>query len=146
MAPIIKQNCIHAFLRNFGENQTSAGKKLQLFCFLLSQTIQFVVFLQQCVEHIRSKIRLVECNAKCRYLKQDFAADVLSVWGPPPSYDHILPPCTLYTCIQYIYLFTQERGREGGELTREKVRGAIVHKADRKYQHDWLCLQSINSI
>jgi hypothetical protein len=24
----------------------------------------------------------------------------------------------------------------GGELTREKVRGAIVHKAGRKYQHD----------
>ncbi len=28
----------------------------------------------------------------------------------------------------------RERGR--GELTREKVRGAIVHKADRKYQYD----------
>jgi hypothetical protein len=29
-----------------------------------------------------------------------------------------------------VYLFTQ--GREGGELTREKVRGAIVHKAGSK--------------
>jgi hypothetical protein len=34
-----------------------------------------------------------------------------------------------------VYLFTQERGG-GGELTREKVRVAIIHKADRKYQHD----------
>ncbi len=33
-----------------------------------------------------------------------------------------------------------------GELTREKVREAIVHKAGRKYQHDWLYLHSINSI
>jgi hypothetical protein len=33
--------------------------------------------------------------------------------------------------IQYtVYLFTQGRGRE---LTREKVGGAIVHKAGRKY-------------
>jgi hypothetical protein len=36
--------------------------------------------------------------------------------------------------------------RERGELTREKVRGAIVHKADQNYQHDCLYLQSINSI
>jgi hypothetical protein len=37
------------------------------------------------------------------------------------------------------------RGGGGGKLTREKVRGTIVHKAGRKYQHDWLYLQSINS-
>ncbi len=48
----------------------------------------------------------------------------------------------LYACIQYAY--SQGKGR--GELTREKVRGAIVHKAGRKYQHDWLYLQSLNSI
>ncbi len=43
-----------------------------------------------------------------------------------------------------VYLFTQEGG--GGELTREKVRGAIVHKAGRKYQHDWPLDQYINYI
>ncbi len=59
-----------------------------------------------------------------------------------PPLPHTPPPYTLYTCIQ-VYLLTQGRG---GELTREKVRGAIVHKACRKYQHDWLYLQSINSI
>jgi hypothetical protein len=36
-------------------------------------------------------------------------------------------------------------GRGGGELTREKVREAIVYKAGGKYQHDRLYLQSINS-
>ncbi len=42
---------------------------------------------------------------------------------------------TLYTCVQYTYLH-----REGGS------RGAMLHKAGRKCQHDWLYLQSTNSI
>ncbi len=37
------------------------------------------------------------------------------------------------------------KGWMGGERTREKVRGATVHKLGRKYQHDWMHLQSINS-
>jgi len=60
-------------------------------------------------------------------------AGVLSACGPLPSYDPILPP--LHTVYVYtVWLFTQGRG-EGGKLTREKVREAIVHKAGRKYQH-----------
>ncbi len=60
----------------------------------------------------------------------------LSVAPSPPMTPYSPPPLhTTYT----VYLFTQG-GR--GELTREKVRGAIVHKAGRKYQHDWLYLQS----
>jgi hypothetical protein len=47
-------------------------------------------------------------------------------------------PYTLYTCIQYSY--SHKEGGTWEELTREKVRGAIVHKAGRKYQHDWLYL------
>jgi hypothetical protein len=49
---------------------------------------------------------------------------------PPPLllYDHIFP--LLHKGYVYtVYLFTQERGGEGGELTKVKVRGAIVHKA-----------------
>jgi hypothetical protein len=50
----------------------------------------------------------------------DFAACVLSVGGPLPSYDPILapPPYTLYTCIQYTYLH-RERGEGGGGNQRE---------------------------
>jgi hypothetical protein len=33
--------------------------------------------------------------------------------------------------------------RKGGGWTSEKVRWALVHKRGRKYQHDWLYLQSI---
>ncbi len=39
---------------------------------------------------------------------------------------------------------TKTQGR-GEEPTREKVRRATVHKLGRKYQYDWLYLQSMNS-
>jgi hypothetical protein len=73
----------------------------------------------------------------------DFAAGVLSARGSSP---HTPPPYTLHTCIiQYTY--SRRVGGKGGvgKLTREKIRGAIVHKAGRKYQHDSLYLQSIIS-
>jgi hypothetical protein len=55
--------------------------------------------------------------------------------APSPLMTFILHPLyTLYTCIQYTY--SHREGVTGGELTREKVRRAIVHKAGRKYQHD----------
>ncbi len=50
----------------------------------------------------------------------------------------------LYTCVQYTYSHMEVW--EEGKLTKEKVRAAMLHKASRKYQHDWLYLQSINSI
>ncbi len=47
--------------------------------------------------------------------------------APSPPLTPIIPP--LHTVHVYtVYFFTQGRGEEG-ELTREKVRGAIVHKA-----------------
>jgi hypothetical protein len=55
----------------------------------------------------------------------------MTPYSPPP-----------HTHVYTVYLFTQGRGG-GRELTREKVRGAIVHKPGRKYQ---LYLQTINSI
>ncbi len=96
------------------------------------------------------KIILIKCNAKCRYLKKLSCSGTLwqafnLSWGHIPSYDPHTPPYPLYTCIHYtvyLFLFTQGRGGGGGELTREKVRGAKVHKAGRKYQHDWHCISS----
>ncbi len=87
---------------------------------------------------------LIECKDKCSNLKKsdlqrDFEEGVLSFWGPPITPYPPPPPTHVYT----VYLFTQGRG--GGELTRDKVTGAIVHKAVREYQHDWLYLLSINS-
>ncbi len=51
-----------------------------------------------------------------------------------------LPPC--YT----LYEYTPGWRGGGGRWTSEKFRGALVHKSGRKYQHNWLYLQSINSI
>jgi hypothetical protein len=85
----------------------------------------------------RRKIRLIECNPKFCYLKKlpvkrDFAAGVYLSEAPSPPMTPYTPRYTLYACI----LHTYSHREGGGELTREKVRGAIVHKAGRKYQHD----------
>ncbi len=47
-------------------------------------------------------------------------------------------------CLHILYVLLWEGGRGGGG--QREVRGATVHKKIRKYQHDWLYLQSINSI
>jgi hypothetical protein len=65
--------------------------------------------------------------------------------APFPSYDPILHP-PLHTIRIYNILIHRGKEGEGEELTRDKVTGAIVHKAGRKYQHDCLYLQSINSV
>ena len=65
----------------------------------------------------------------------------LSVGGPEPQTS--LPPLTHYTV--YVYtLFTQGRG--GGRVEPERrLEGRQFTKLGRKYQHDCLYLQSINS-
>ncbi len=88
---------------------------------------------------IRRKIRLLECNAKCRYLKKLTCRGTLGqvfYLSEAPSL-----PMTPYSPltrihVENVYLFTQVRWGRGVELTREKVRGAIIHKAGRKYQND----------
>ncbi len=80
-------------------------------------------------------------------LKRDFAAGALSVWGPLPTYDPMHTPPLTHCIRVYKYTYSHREGGKGeGGLTREKVRGAIVHKAGRKYQHDWLYLKPINYI
>ena len=46
----------------------------------------------------------------------------------------LLLPSPLTHCIR-VYSILDHTGK-GEELTRDKFRGAIVHKAGRKYQHD----------
>jgi hypothetical protein len=46
----------------------------------------------------------------------------------------------------YSIIIHTGKGGKGGELAREEVRRATVHKAGGKYQHDGLYLPSINSI
>jgi hypothetical protein len=94
---------------------------------------------------VRRKIRLIEGNAECRHLK------TLTCRGTLRQVFICLRPRTLCPppithCIQYTYSHREGGMGGGGESwTREKGRGATAHKMGRKYQHDWLHLQSINS-
>ncbi len=86
----------------------------------------------------------IDGNAKCRHLKLftcegDIAAGVYLSEAQNPI--HPPPPCTMYTCVQYIYSH-MEGGGGGGE---RRLEGQQVTKLGQKYKHDWLYLQSINS-
>ncbi len=114
-----------------------------LGCTILRKTSMFVpIDVAQ-----RRKIRLIENNAKCRYLKswpvKGFCDRCFICLRPVPSFDPILPPYTLHTCIQYIY---SHREGERRRANQREAREAMLHEAGRKYQQDWLYLQSINSI
>jgi hypothetical protein len=56
------------------------------------------------------------------------------------------PPYTLHSVYVYIvYLLTQGRGRGRESEPEGRLKGQQFTKPGRKYQHDWLYLQSINS-
>ncbi len=57
-----------------------------------------------------------------------------SVWGPR------YPPPLCYTLYEYMFPCTVLFHTGKGGMS---VRGALVHKRGRKYQHDWLYLQSV---
>jgi hypothetical protein len=51
---------------------------------------------------------------------------------PYTAYTPIPLPYTMYTCKQYSTYFLHREGGRRGDWTREKVRGATVHKAGSK--------------
>ncbi len=72
-------------------------------------------------------------------LQGDFAAGVYLSEAQNPIL-HALHTVYVYT----VYLFNIRTGKGGGAgeiWTREKGRGATVHKAGQKFQHDWVYLQ-----
>ncbi len=94
-------------------------------------------------------IKYIDTKAKCCHLKNwpvnGLCGRCLSVCGPLPSYDRIpsFPPYTLYTCTVYSILI--HRGKGGGVEPERRLERQLLTKLGRKYQHDWLYLQSINS-
>ncbi len=80
-------------------------------------------------------INYIDTKAKCHHLNKNLPVKglcvrFLSVWGPIHSYDPI-PPLTY--CI-WVYCKLNHTGKGGGgkRWTREKVRGATIHKAGSK--------------
>jgi hypothetical protein len=59
-------------------------------------------------------------------LQRDFATGVYL----SEAQNHITPPYTLYTCIQYTYSHREGEGEAG--RVNQKVRDATVHKAGSK--------------
>ncbi len=90
----------------------------------------------------RRKIRQIESNAKCRYLKKLACKGILrQVFYPsrassPPMTPYSPPPLKQCIRVYSIHTIHTGKGGKGRELTREKIRGAIVDKARQKYQHD----------
>ncbi len=96
----------------------------------------------------RRKIRLIESKDKCCYLKKLTCKGTLrqvfylsETFSPPMT--PYSPPYTHNTCIHYTVILVHT-GKGGGELTREKVRWAKVHKAGSKIP-TWLtnCISSL---
>ncbi len=64
---------------------------------------------------------------------------------PPLLWPHTPPPLhTVYVLCTLQYTYSHRERGGGGELTMEKVTGAMLHKAARKYQHGYISsLQTI---
>jgi hypothetical protein len=95
----------------------------------------------------RRKIRLKEANAKGRHLKN---LPVMGLCGlaliclrPRTQYPS-LHSDTLFTNIQYTYSHREGGGGWRGEPVR-RLEGQKFTTLGRKYQHDWLFFQSMDS-
>jgi hypothetical protein len=93
----------------------------------------------------RRRTRLIESNAKCCHLKNlTYKRTLQQVFICLRHRTSYPPPYTPYTCIHYTYSLTE--GGWGGRVKPERRgEGQQFTKLGRKYQHDWLYLQSINS-
>jgi hypothetical protein len=80
----------------------------------------------------------LKCTSKGTWRRQVFIG--LRPRSPPPT------PVTHWMNTDPCTYSHRDGGGRGVRWTSEKVRGALVHKRGQKYQHDWLGLQSINSI
>ncbi len=75
------------------------------------------------------------------YLSRDFAAGVYLSEAQNP-----IPPPLLTHCNVYTVTYSHMEAERGGELNqREGLESQQFTKLGRKYQHDCLYLQSINS-
>ncbi len=98
------------------------------------------------VRLMRRKIILIEGNGKCRHLNKLTCRGTLRlVFICLRPRNPFLPPLqAVYVYLLYsILIYT---GKGGGRVeTERRLEGQQFTKLGRKYQHDWLYFQSINS-
>ncbi len=100
----------------------------------------------------RRKIRLIESNAKCRQLKKFTGKatfrQVFLLSEVPPLLGFCLRLSSNFVGFESVQIqsvkLLQNMGVGGGELEK-RLEGQYFTKLGRKYQHNWLHHQSINS-
>ncbi len=98
------------------------------------------------------KIRMIECNAKCRYLKKLSCSGTLwqafnLSWGPIPSYDPHTPPYPLYTCIHYTLLIPIHTGKGGRGRRANQRKGYRGNSSQsRSKTPTWLTVSPVDKL
>jgi hypothetical protein len=92
------------------------------------------------------KIRLIEGNAKCRHLKKLTCQETFWQVFIFSEAQNPIPLPLLYTeyvyTVYFRYTYSDREGGRGEDWFREKIRGAIVHKAGSK-KPKWLTLSPV---
>jgi hypothetical protein len=98
------------------------------------------------VERQDSHGRKCKMSSSKKFTCKGTLGQVFICLRPPPLIrHHTIPIYALYTSTQYT--FSHGEGGEGGRVESERrLEGQQFTKLGRKYQHDWLHLQSINLI
>ncbi len=136
---------------------TMSRSHLNLLIILISRIIMMVIPREREIHRRQCKMSSFKKNQN--WPVKGLCCRCLSVWGLLPSYDPIPPPpYTLYMCLRvYSIIIHTGKGRMGGELNQRegedggrveperRLEGRQFTKLGRKYQHDWMYLQSINS-
>jgi hypothetical protein len=101
--------------------------------------IFFRVYTEKDKTHRRQCRQLIKltCKGKRGFATGVYLSEAQNPIPPPPPY-------TLFMWLYTVYLFTQGRGGRRVEPERRGERQQFA-ELGRKYQHDWLYLQSINS-
>jgi hypothetical protein len=110
--------------------------------------VWFLCYIRQLRVHVRhGLINYIDTKPKCRHLKswpvKGLCSGVYRSEAPSLSYDPIPRLHTVYLHTVYLLLIHTEKG--GTDEPERRLEGQQFTRLGRKYQHDWLYLQSVNS-
>ncbi len=123
----------------------------QEFQHLKQATVQYRLWTKKLIKSSNPKCRLYWwfCLGWCsNFVGSESGQIVVNSWRIWSTKQLNTPhPPTATRCLYILYIQYVHFGEGGGVGGGHREgRGAIVHKSGRKYQHNWLYLDSINSI